>query len=304
MTLFAALANPILPIFAILGFGFLLGRARLVTVDEARTVNRVVMTILVPIVVFDLLINAPIDAFTVLPMVLYSGTQAVIFALGYQLARRVFGAAPAEAVVLAYAGIFANTVFYSLPISLLLFGEDDILPVTMVVVLDSVVSFSGVMIVLQIINEGRASPLSVLRIFGRTPALLAIVAGLGAAILHVAPPVPLQTFLDFNGAAAAPVALLALGVILSGTRFTADAAVAGEAAVVAGEIGAAIDRVDDVGVANLDSGLQELDAVGDRALAVAPRGVAPGVPVDRPEVVEGVPALRRCWRLSSIHRRV
>ena len=44
----------------------------------------------------------------------------------------------------------------------------------------------------------------------------------------------------------ATVAIVAAG--------TADAAVAGEAAVVAGEVGATVDRIDDVGVANLDRG--------------------------------------------------
>ena len=78
------------------------------------------------------------------------------------------------------------------------------------------------MIVLQVIEKGRASPGALLSIFAKTPALLAIFAGLAAAVAGLPVPAPLQTFLDFNGAAAAPVALFALGVVLSGTRFSAD----------------------------------------------------------------------------------
>ncbi|QKY16722.1 nickel pincer cofactor biosynthesis protein LarB [Halorubrum sp. CBA1229] len=68
---------------------------------------------------------------------------------------------------------------------------------------------------------------------------------------------------------------------------TADAAVAGEAAVVAGEIGAAIDRVDDVGVANLDRILDQRDRIREADVVV----VAAGREGALPTVVAGlVPA--------------
>ncbi|GAA0543220.1 nickel pincer cofactor biosynthesis protein LarB [Halorubrum ejinorense] len=66
----------------------------------------------------------------------------------------------------------------------------------------------------------------------------------------------------------APPALDAsVAVVAAGT---ADAPVAGEAAVVAGEIGATVDRIDDVGVANLDRILDQADRIrGADAVVVA-----------------------------------
>ena len=66
----------------------------------------------------------------------------------------------------------------------------------------------------------------------------------------------------------APPALSAtVAVVAAGT---ADAPVAGEAAVVAGEIGATVDRIDDVGVANLDRILDQADRIrGADAVVVA-----------------------------------
>ncbi|WP_435097601.1 nickel pincer cofactor biosynthesis protein LarB [Halorubrum sp. N11] len=76
----------------------------------------------------------------------------------------------------------------------------------------------------------------------------------------------------------ATVAIVAAG--------TADAAVAGEAAVVAREIGATVDRVDDVGVANLDRILDQRDRVREADVVV----VAAGREGALPTVVAGLVA--------------
>lgn len=67
---------------------------------------------------------------------------------------------------------------------------------------------------------------------------------------------------------------------------TADAAVAGEAAVVASEIGATVDRVDDVGVANLDRVLDQRDRIREADVVV----VAAGREGALPTVVAGLVA--------------
>jgi hypothetical protein len=75
----------------------------------------------------------------------------------------------------------------------------------------------------------------------------------------------------------------AVAVVSAGT---ADAAVAGEAAVVAREIGATIDRIDDVGVANLDRILDQRDRIREADVVV----VAAGREGALPTVVAGLVA--------------
>ena len=67
---------------------------------------------------------------------------------------------------------------------------------------------------------------------------------------------------------------------------TADAAAAGEAAVVAREIGATVDRVDDVGVANLDRIVDQRDRIREADVVV----VAAGREGALPTVVAGLVA--------------
>ncbi|WP_424013703.1 nickel pincer cofactor biosynthesis protein LarB [Halorubrum xinjiangense] len=73
----------------------------------------------------------------------------------------------------------------------------------------------------------------------------------------------------------------AVAVVAAGT---ADAPVAGEAAVVAREIGATVDRVDDVGVANLDRILDQLDRIREADAVI----VAAGREGALPTVVAGL----------------
>jgi NCAIR mutase (PurE)-related protein len=73
----------------------------------------------------------------------------------------------------------------------------------------------------------------------------------------------------------------AVAVVTAGTG---DAPVAGEAAVVAREIGAAVDRIDDVGVANLDRILDQVDRVREADAVV----VAAGREGALPTVVAGL----------------
>ncbi len=231
MSFLPVLLNPILPVFAILGMGWGLGRAGWMTVDDARVINRFAMTVLVPVVVLKLLWQAPFHSFSLPPILLYFAAEVILFALAYQIARRVFGTGPGEGVILGYAAIFANNVFFGLPIGVLLYGEAGVLPITMVVVLDSTVTFGGTMFVLQVIREGRISPGKVARIITRSPVLIAIAAGTVLGLADVPIPGTVQTFLDFNGSAAAPVALFSMGVVLAATRFGWDPAVAGVTAL-------------------------------------------------------------------------
>lgn len=224
-TILAVFLDPILPVFVIMAFGFGMGRSGATGLDEARTLNRFSMTLLIPLLIFDLVASAPLHEFDLRPMALYAVTEWVIFAGVYALTHRALGLQRGEAVILAFGAVFANNAFYGLPIALLLHGEGEILPVTMVVVLDSVLSFGGIMVILQLISRGSVSLAALGTIFVKTPVLWAIFAGLLVAAVGITLPAPVRTFLDFNGGAAAPVALFALGVVLSATTFRADAAV-------------------------------------------------------------------------------
>lgn len=225
VNVFAVFVDPIFPVFAITAVGFVMGRVRLISTDEARIINRFAMTVLIPVVVFGLVANADVARFSAAPLIIYFAVEAAVFALGFVLARRVFGRAPGEAILLAFGGIFANNVFFTLPIAILLYGEDGVLAITAILTLDTTVVFALAMIAMQVISLGKPQPLAVVKTLARTPLLQALALGVLVNASGFGLPAPIQTFVGFNGAAAAPVALFSLGVVLSTTALMPDAVV-------------------------------------------------------------------------------
>lgn len=219
MAILNVLLNPILPVFAIMVLGFVLGRRGTVTVDDARLLNRVMMTYFMPVAMFDLVANTPIDRLDAAPILLYGVAEAAVFTLGYLLATRLFSVGRAEAMLLAYGSIFANNFLYVRPIAVLIYGEDHVLPVTAIITFDAVVSFCAMIIALQVVLSDGARTGKVLGGLVRNPILLSITAGLVWSFGHLPVPAPVQTFLNFNGSAVPPLALFSLGVVMSGARF-------------------------------------------------------------------------------------
>lgn len=225
MPIFTVLADPILPVVAILAIGFALGRAGTLSQDDARSINKLAMMVLIPCLVFRLVATAPMEEFRFAALGWYAASEAILFVLGFLFAWRVLKRERREAVLLAFAAIFSNTVLFVLPISLLLYGPQGVLAITTVVTYDSVVPFAAAIIAMELFTSGKVSlGATVLRI-ARTPLIIAMAGGLTVALAGLTIPAPVTTFLTFNGAAAGPVALFALGVVLSRTRFAYDPAV-------------------------------------------------------------------------------
>ena len=222
MEILQVLSDPILPVFAIMAFGFGMGRAGKSSVDDARLLNRFAMSILLPIFVFGLIANTSIQSFSLVPILIYLLTQIVIFSCSFVVASRLFRRTPKESLLLGFCAIFGNNALYVLPMSVLMYGETNVLPVTSIVTLDAIVAFGGAIMALQIISLGKASPGSIALDILKVPMLQAIFVGLVFNLSGFTVPAPVNTFVGFSGAGAAPVALYALGVVLSQTRFQPD----------------------------------------------------------------------------------
>lgn len=225
MAITSVLIDPILPVFAIMALGYALGVSGRTTVADAQAINRFAMSVPLPLLIFGLCATAPIEDFSLAPLLFYAGAEAALFGFGFALARFVFQRSVAESVLLAFAGIFANNAFFGLAIAELLYGAENILPVTAVVALDSAVTFGAAMATLGIIGLGKTDPLAIASTLARTPILQGIALGVVVNVSGVSIPAPIQTFIDFNGGAAAPIALFALGVVLSQTPIRPDACV-------------------------------------------------------------------------------
>lgn len=214
------LTHDILPVFSMLALGFVLGRIGTVSRDEAAAVNRVAFLVLQPALIFPLIAAVDFRSFALDALAIYALCQVVAFSLSYVLARVVFGRDRIEAWLLAMAVVFVNSLLYIWPISVLIYGPANNLPITALVAWDASVSFAFFIISTDLMaNRGSGTAKAVKRV-ATNPVLIAIAAGVCVNLAQVAVPQPLLTAAEFAGAGAAPLTLLALGVILSGQRVT------------------------------------------------------------------------------------
>lgn len=219
------LLDPIVPVFAIAAFGFGMGLSGRVQLSDARAVNRAVMGVFLPILLFGLIADARIDAFNPVLIAFYCAAEAALWATGFALARYVFGLSAGESFLLGFSTIFVNSVLFVLPISARIYGDQATLPIASIAFLDSTLTFALAIIFTQAMasKNGGDGVGRALREMVKNPMLIAMALGLAVNLSGLKTPAPLATFVDFNGAAAAPLALFALGVVMSQNRFRLDA---------------------------------------------------------------------------------
>lgn len=202
-----------MPVFAILALGFAMGRTSQASETEARALNRISFIVMQPCLIFPLMAQLDFGALDMNALALYALNEILVFTASYLVARFAFGHLHLEAYLLAMAMIFVNSLLYIWPISYLIYGETAALPITAIVAWDASIVFGFFIISMELMSpQATGSPIR--RIF-RNPVLIAIVLGTLASLAALTIPGPVLTFMDFTGAAAAPLTLFALGVILS-----------------------------------------------------------------------------------------
>ena len=224
------LTHNILPVFAVLALGFLMGRTGKTTEGEARAANRLAFMVFQPALIFPLIANLDFAAFDLLALAIYATAEVLAFGMGYFVARKIFGREHLESFLLGMAVIFINSLLYIWPISFLIYGEAAALPITALVAWDASVVFAFFIISMELMAGNKATGNAVKRVT-INPVLISIVLGVIVNLTGIPVPKPLEIAFDFAGPAAAPLTLLALGIILSGSKLVPTPPVIGNASL-------------------------------------------------------------------------
>lgn len=213
--MFEALMNGVLPVFGVLALGFAVGKRKVFDVAMAVAINRFVVLVAIPLLVFRLLARAPFHDFEWPLLIAFLVAELVVYGAGFVLARYVFNCDVREAVLLGMASAFANHLLFVLPIAILLFGERASLPIVAIASVDAVIVYGGTVLILDATGQQGVSLTRLLLQFAKNPAIVAIFLGALVGLSGIALPKSLDAFTGFAGLTAAPCALFALGIILS-----------------------------------------------------------------------------------------
>jgi predicted permease len=223
------LTHNILPVFAMLALGYIMGKLGTAKQEEARALNRIAFLVLQPPLIFMLLTGLDLSAVRFDAIGIYAAVEVIAFIVAFGLAKFAFKCETAEAFLLGMCVVFLNSLLYIWPISTLIYGEEGARPISAIVALDASASFAFFIIGIQVIAGGGIR--SALPAIVRNPVLITIVLSLALNMTSVPIPEPIQTAARFAGAGAAPLTLFALGVVLSAAPLRPTAPVIGISAL-------------------------------------------------------------------------
>lgn len=202
----------VLPVFGLIGLGYVARWARLVRETTGEGLSDFVFVLAVPCLLFRTLARADIPAAQPWGYwIAYFSGLAIVWALAMLAAARLFHRRGPELVVSGFAAAQSNTVFVGVPMILKAYGEAGAVPLGLLLAIHLPVT----MTIATLLAEGRsASPAMLVKRLFTHPIIIGIL--LGSAVrpfVDILPP-PFWTIVDALAAAAVPCALISLGIAM------------------------------------------------------------------------------------------
>jgi malonate transporter and related proteins len=209
----------VLPVFGIIAAGFACGRLGLLGPAASSELNRFVVYLALPALLFQVMAEADwpalwqpgfIASFAVGIFVIFGGTLIYRVASGHHLT---------DASIDGLNAGYANVGYIGFPLCELIFGRQSLAMVTVATIMTVSVLFAVAIIFVEIglQTERRAHRLlaKIGKALIRNPLLTAPLLGALWSTFHMPAPEPAKAMLHMLGAAASPCALVSLGLFLA-----------------------------------------------------------------------------------------
>ena len=215
-----AIVEVIFPVFAIALLGYIAAYLGLFSARDIQAISRFVFVIALPTMLFNALANIDLpDKINWAFLLSYYLVAVIIFILGMFLSRRGFSFSPVEQSVFGLGSSYSNTVLVGLPIVISGLGEGALLPMILLISVNSAILF---FLVTLMAERGGGNGRSALAIAGQTiknlvrnPIIIGLALGLIFNLLAIPIPTAVQKTIDLISQAALPSALFVLGASLS-----------------------------------------------------------------------------------------
>jgi predicted permease len=212
----------LLPVFGLIFAGFACRRRGVLGPNAASELNRFVVWLALPALLFDTMAHATwLQLYQPAFVATFSIACVSVFALILAM-RLMSGRHLADASVDAIAASYPNTGYIGFPLGMIAFGSASLTPTTIATILVACVLFALAIVLIEIGLQTERTPhklgLKVLRSLARNPLIASPIAGVLFASIHVPLPASAETFLKLLGGAASPCALVSLGLFLAEKR--------------------------------------------------------------------------------------
>ncbi len=213
----------VLPVFGLIAIGYLVAWSGLLARESGEALSDFVFIVAIPMLVFRTLATADFGGAAPWGLwIAFFSAFAVMWILGDQVARRIFGRDARAGLVAGVSTAYGNTVLVGIPLALAAYGNDGAVAIALIIAihLPVMMTASAILIERAERRDGVAQTetgtgvawRSVGLSLARNPIIIGLVLG---ALWHVLD-IPLvglpRTFVDRLADVAAPVALFAMGM--------------------------------------------------------------------------------------------
>jgi malonate transporter and related proteins len=209
----------LLPVFGLIFAGFACRRFGVLGPAAASELNRFVVWLALPALLFHILAHASwYELFQPAFVAAFGGAALIVFAAVVGV--RLFLRRPlADASIDGLAAAYPNTGYVGFPLCMIAFGPSSLTPTTIATILVVCVLFAIAIVLIETGLQSERRPhrlaIKVVRSLLRNPLLVAPALGAIVSGAHVTLPESAETFLKLLGDAASPCALVSLGLFLA-----------------------------------------------------------------------------------------
>ncbi|MGF1503103.1 MAG: AEC family transporter [Paracoccaceae bacterium] len=235
MSVAGALFVIVLPVFLLVGLGAASVRLKIFPDAGVDALISFATQIAVPVLLFRAIYRLDLGtAIDPRHLISFYGAAAVSFAAGILFARLVWRRRPGEAVAIGFSALFSNSVLLGLPIAERAFGAAAMPAVFAIVAFHAPFCYLLGILTMELSRRDgapiRAALGRTVKAMFRNALTVGIAVGFAFNLAAVPIPEPVAAVIDMLAEAALPVALFALGGVLTRYRMRAEI---GEAAMVA-----------------------------------------------------------------------
>ncbi|WP_043528358.1 AEC family transporter [Litchfieldella xinjiangensis] len=212
-----------LPLFLLIGIGYLTVHARIIDKPQVRGIGVFVMHCALPALIIRALISRPLEETFNLVYVLAYGVGSLIVFLGGLAMARLYRRQPLDASALYALGMAAaNSGFVGYPVAAMVLGSSAVIAMALNMLIENLLIIPLALALAEASNQRGAKLRTIIarsaRQLIRNPIIIAILFGTTLAISGIELPSPLFKVIDMLASAAPPTALFVIGGTLYGLR--------------------------------------------------------------------------------------
>jgi len=217
--MFQAVFDTVVPIFGLIILGWFCRRRELLAATATDALNRFVIYLALPALLYAAMARAKIDALSEIGFVISYGAGTLLTMALYLWFSRKQGIANIARTINSMSSGYANSGYMGIPLILMVLGPEALAPAVIAAVLTGAFQFGLTIIAIEWQRAHGKSMLPALGKVGisllKNPILIAPVLGLISAGSGALPPKALMGLVDLLADAATPCALLTIGLFLA-----------------------------------------------------------------------------------------